>query len=85
MSAPKTYEAFEHLATFISECKTVLKDGWQPASDIPSLLSDIVKDLVPILGDAAGIAQEFKDSPVSVWIEVAKGATKLFEAAISPE
>lgn len=75
----ETIELMDGLAKFVGAVKTALKDGWQPGSDLPVLLSSTITDLVPALDGIDKVKEELLKEKAAFVRALTIGSVKIYE------
>ena len=73
----ESYELVSGLDKFVGAVTQALSDGWQPAQDIPVIISSAVIDLVPAIQGADKISAEYAQKPESFMTGILLGAKKI--------
>ena len=83
----ESYELGQGLAAFVGAVKEALADGWQAGTDIPTVISAAVTELIPSVQGLDQIDEEFAADKMATAEAMAMGAldiVKLFEKKEAP-
>jgi hypothetical protein len=83
LEAPKeTYELLDRTANFVAAMRVALADGWQFGSDLPTLMSAAISDLIPALSGTEKISAEWSADPQGVLVAASVGGAKIVSSLL---
>lgn len=75
--AEHAYNALGAAGDLVAVIKKELANGWEPAHDIPAIISEAVRDLAKVAQNAQGVRDELAGDKSLVVNAIAVGGAKL--------